>query len=229
MSLINDALKRAKQAQQRNSPPPNTAPSLQPLEVSRRTTSGPGLFLPVAVAAFALLGGGLLVWFAFSNGGSKRATIPANVNPTSTAPVAPPAPADAAAAVSRGTATVASAPTPKPLVLLPATKPTLTPTASGPVSRPQVLPAAVAPSGVQLASAPAPATNTASVSAEPPPPPAWPKLQGIVYRPDRPSALLNGKTILVGGRSGDFLVVAITQQSVTVVRAGQTNVLSLAD
>jgi hypothetical protein len=56
-----------------------------------------------------------------------------------------------------------------------------------------------------------------------------PKLQGIFYRPNRPSALLNGKTVMIGGRSGEFLVVAITQQSVTVARAGKTNVLSLPE
>jgi len=75
--------------------------------------------------------------------------------------------------------------------------------------------------------APVGATNVAAVVPEPQP--ALPKLQGIVYRPDRPSALLNGKTVLIGGRSGDFLVVAITQQAVTVVRAGQTNVLMLTE
>jgi hypothetical protein len=62
----------------------------------------------------------------------------------------------------------------------------------------------------------------------PPPGIAWPKLQGIFYRPDRPSALLNGRTFLVGERSGDCLVLAIDRQSVTLVSAGQTNVLRMA-
>jgi hypothetical protein len=54
-----------------------------------------------------------------------------------------------------------------------------------------------------------------------------PKLQGIIYRPDRPAVLLNGKTVLIGGTSGEYRVVAISQQSATVVRAGQTNVLEM--
>jgi hypothetical protein len=56
-----------------------------------------------------------------------------------------------------------------------------------------------------------------------------PKLQGIFYRPERPAALLNGRTVLVGGTRGEYRVVAISQQSVTVVRAGQTNVLNMPD
>jgi hypothetical protein len=74
------------------------------------------------------------------------------------------------------------------------------------------------------------ATNPPAVPVEAPPaPPPLPKLQGIFYRPDRPSALLNGRTVFVGGRSGEFLVLAITQTSVTVTRAGQTNVLELPE
>jgi hypothetical protein len=58
-------------------------------------------------------------------------------------------------------------------------------------------------------------------------PPPLPKLQGVFYRPDRPAALLDGKTVLVGSTSGEYSVVAISQQGVTVVRAGQTNVLNM--
>jgi hypothetical protein len=64
---------------------------------------------------------------------------------------------------------------------------------------------------------------------ERPPPPPLPKLQGIFYRPERPAALLNGKTVLIGGMSGEYRVVAISQQSATVERAGQTNVLKMPD
>ena len=230
MSLINDALKRAKQAQQRHSPPPATSSPLRPLEVARPTPSSRGLFLPVVVGALILLGGGLLMWFALASSGSKTAALPTNVKATAAAPLPAPVKFDHGPLIQKNTEPVASEATPTSIVSLPVTKPAPAPTASQPVPPPEVLPAAVtSPEAPQtIAPAIAPATNAATVSAEPPPP-ALPKLQGIFYRPDRPSALLNGKTILVGGRSGDFLVVAITQQSVTLVRAGQTNVLSLPD
>jgi hypothetical protein len=55
------------------------------------------------------------------------------------------------------------------------------------------------------------------------------KLQGVVYNPRRPSAVISGKTLFIGDRIRDFRVVAISQESVTLTGAGQTNVLSLAD
>jgi hypothetical protein len=99
-----------------------------------------------------------------------------------------------------------------------------------PIPAPAVSPpvAPATPASPPVTGAP-PATATAP-AAEPaisPPAIAWPKLQGIVYRPDQPSALLNNKTVLIGGRSGEFLVVAIDRQSVTLECAGQTNVLRL--
>lgn len=219
MSLINDALKRAKQAQQRNDSPPPAVPPLRPVEGARPNPSRPGLVLPVLLAAFVLLGGGLLMWMALGNGRSST-TVPAKARPNAAAPAALP--------TNHETPPAANVSAPGAPVNLPATKPVPGPTASEPVPPPQISPVAVAAPAAQTAIAPAPAPNPTGVSAEPPPP-LLPRLQGIFYRPDRPSALLNGKTILVGGRSGDFLVVAITPQSVTLVRAGQTNVLSLPD
>ena len=56
MSLINDALKRAKQAQKENPPPP---PALQfkPADPSQRRSSGPPILLIVAVVVVLALVG----------------------------------------------------------------------------------------------------------------------------------------------------------------------------
>lgn len=52
------------------------------------------------------------------------------------------------------------------------------------------------------------------------------KLQGIIYQPGRSSAFINGKSVSVGKRIGDFLVARIDRDSVMLVDdAGQTNLL----
>ena len=56
-----------------------------------------------------------------------------------------------------------------------------------------------------------------------------PKLQGILYRPGRPEAILDGATVLIGDRVGQFRVLAISQDTVTLGSAGQTNVLYLEE
>lgn len=61
------------------------------------------------------------------------------------------------------------------------------------------------------------------VETRPPPP----RLQGIIFHPTRPSAVLNGRLVFVGERLGEWRVTAIDARSVTVVAAGQTNVLEL--
>ncbi len=66
-------------------------------------------------------------------------------------------------------------------------------------------------------------TNTPSAK------PALPKLQGIVFNPRRPSAVINGKTLFLGDRVAGFRVVAIGPDSATLVSGGQTNVLMLEE
>jgi hypothetical protein len=67
----------------------------------------------------------------------------------------------------------------------------------------------------------APATEAA------PPKPAPLRLQAIVYNPARPSAVISGKTLFLGDRIGEFRVVAISQESVSLAGGGQTNILNL--
>jgi hypothetical protein len=56
-----------------------------------------------------------------------------------------------------------------------------------------------------------------------------PKLQAVVFNPKRPSAIISGKSVFAGDRVGEFRVVTITQESVTLVGGGQTNVLVLGE
>jgi len=71
-------------------------------------------------------------------------------------------------------------------------------------------------------------TNVAAVTDVPPPKPAPPRLQGILYSRTRPCAMISGKTLYVGDMLEGMRVAAINHEGVTLVGAGQTNVLSLA-
>jgi hypothetical protein len=53
------------------------------------------------------------------------------------------------------------------------------------------------------------------------------RLQGIVFDPIRPSAMINGKTLFVGEMFGEFRLVAVDRGSATLVAGGQTNLLTL--
>jgi MSHA biogenesis protein MshK len=53
------------------------------------------------------------------------------------------------------------------------------------------------------------------------------RLQSVLISPDRKLAVIDGRTVPLGGRIDDALVVAITENGVTLRRAGQTEVLPL--
>ena len=211
MSLINDALKRARQAQPKTPPPTVPGAPLRPVEAARLRNSGPGMVLSLGVVMVLVIG--VVVWWALSRGGTGKSPAPVVTQETRELPTV----------AARATKPVPSgnqqspAPVPPPIVA-PAVSPAVASTTSAPPS--ETVPPPVAP--------PVAVSPPAVVAKETPPGIAWPKLQGIFYRPDRPSVLLNGKTFFVGERSGDFLVLAIDRQSVTLVCAGQTNVLRMA-
>ena len=214
MSLINDALKRARQAQHKNPPPAPAATPLRPVEIVRRAPPPRSLLLPLILAAALILIGGVAILMAFKRGASNH-SVP--TQPLSAKPI-PETPVNSA---------------PKVTASSPATTPSYgaTPVAVRP-------PDVVVTNLPQVATAiPTFVTQTVFVveTSKPPPavkveaPPPLPKLQGILFNPARPTAFLNGKSLLVGGRLGEYTVVAITKQAVTIERAGQTNVLTMEE
>jgi len=80
-----------------------------------------------------------------------------------------------------------------------------------PPSAPTNAPVAVEP--------PAPVQTPANV---PPPPAPAPKVQGIVFDAANPIAIVNGKSVHVGDRIGEFQIKAITQNTVTFKKADGT-------
>jgi hypothetical protein len=189
MSLINDALKRARQAQPPTPPAESSNHHLHPVEPAHHVRHGLGVLVPVSFAGLALLVL-LLLWQRYEglkaarNGhGDAPNTLVAEAK---SLPIADPAPAP-----------------------------------------PEPAPAAVAPSAPTPAVTNSAPTNAVATPEPPPEKPAPLKLQGIIYSPNRASAVINGKTVFVGDRIRDFRVVAITRDSATLAGASEKQVLRL--
>jgi hypothetical protein len=216
MSLINEALKRAKEAHQQAPVPPPDLP-FRPVEPGQqRARRGLGLLLPVALALVALLAL-LLVWQwaqrGVSSGPSEAAARTAR--PVQAPPETPAKPAPVVAA--------SAAPAPATPLQAPASVP-----AAVPAAVPVVEPAAGATNPPVADIQDSQATNAAPAVAPAPPKPAPLRLQTIFFDPKRPSAIVSGKSVLIGDKVGALRVAAIDQESVTLVGSGHTNVLSLA-
>ena len=207
MSLINDALKRARDAQAQAPPPPPSTPEFRPVEPAQMIKHGPSLTL-IVTACIALILAGLLMWQWLSK------SPPTNSVAAKTAPAGPSAaPTTTTANMPAPTSVSAPAKAPQPP---PPTEANLVANVT-PVSE---ISTSAIPAVQQSAPVPVPVI-------EPAPKPAPPRLQAIVFRRTRPSAMISGKTLFVGDKFGDLRVVAISADSATLVGGGQTNVLIL--
>jgi hypothetical protein len=182
VSLINDALKRAKHAQKGPAAPPARDPQLKPAEALPAKPSEWPVLMVMGILV-VLVVSALVVTFVI---------------------------------VKRSHAALVAAPAPTPVAVAAAPP--------GPPSTAALPNPPVAPSA-STTPAPAPAAVAPAQAAKPP----LPRLQGIFFSLSRPWALVDGQTVLVGDHIGDFRVLAIARDRVTIARAGQTNVLSLAE
>ncbi len=233
MSLINDALRKAR-ATQPVAGGMAQGPALKPLSAPR-TKRTPLLTLALAIAVLALAGGLLWAWYRAEHGELvARANTGVNATVVSAAArtsVAPAAASPTAPVTAAGT-TVSAAP-----ALAPATVVSHAPV----IMRGQIIsqtpPAAPADTEVQQpivttqaeiqpgpvrkaiirlnANTPKPASRTY-------------KLEGIFYSPKGPSAVIDGDLVQVGSEVEDGKVVAIDNESATILTtSGETNVLVL--
>jgi hypothetical protein len=69
---------------------------------------------------------------------------------------------------------------------------------------------------------PPPASVTAITNSAPTNPPPKFRLQGIVYDPVRPGAIVNGQTVYVGSRVGELRVKDILKDTITLEAADGT-------
>ncbi|HEY1173082.1 MAG TPA: hypothetical protein VGH19_17065 [Verrucomicrobiae bacterium] len=253
MSLINDALKRANEAQ-KNQPVagPLGAP-LQPADAPMRRGSGGGgsNWSPVLVPAIVVVLLALGFWFIRSGLQNKPSTQPvvavtAPVPPpfpvAPPAPVAPvPAPAHVAKApeksapyVSKSGIKVSTEVVTRELPPEPAFEPTPVK-----IEVPTPAPAPVVAAAVEPKME-AKAEPVVAVTTTPQPPvtktepvapvkPAFPelKLQGIFYRPNNPSALVSGKNVRIGELVQGAKVVAIERNKVVLEFKGERREMTL--
>jgi len=213
MSLINDALKRAKQAQQQPAAAPPAAPiQFRPVEPEAPPPRGPAVALPVTLAGAALLI--LLCAWIFVRRGAEPKLVAAKPRASGSESAARAAQSESEKAAPEPAApeqvaVVGTQPTPKPSAI---------PTA------PQSDSGSHAASPGAVASVPA-ATDVII----PQPEPLKFRLEAIIFNPKRPSAMIGGRTVFIGDRVSDYRVVSITQTTATLIGAGRTNILTLSD
>ena len=184
MSLINDALKRARETQRTSSPP--GASTLPPVETHGR---GGGVWILVVSAILFLAAAGFVLAPALS--GHKASMSLAAKTPGVSTP--------SSVATATTSATV------------------------------------VAPAAPSVNPSPATTTNTTAAAVTNPPPPVvvvekWPRVQGIIFNSTQPLAIVNGQSVNVGDRVGNFQVKQIAQTSVVFQRAdGTQKTLGIGD
>lgn len=224
MSLINDALKRAGEQQQKQ-PQRAAGPDFKPVgPTPQKSMLVPAL---VALLALAIAGAGWLFWkstqpaaAANSSAPPIEVAAPKAVIAAAVQPAAVPAHQSPAPAATVQTQNTASPGNTKPAVSA-ATANTITPT---PATVETVQKIETAPAAAALADTAAPAKPT------PPPVPQFPelKLQGISFNPSNPFALINGKTLSVGQKVSGARVTKIESDSVTLEWNGETRQLELS-
>lgn len=206
MSLINEALKRVQQSQATRRP--DTAADLRQLRPVENTgmRTHTGRMLAMAGLMF-VIGGGLFLFTVVmgrtrTGPGAPVSAVPEHVRTVQTAQES----AGPPQILEHGT--------------------TLLPAQQGRPTADQTAVQAAHPGAV--GSAPAPSKPDAAMGGlKPETGNPEPKLQGIVYLRDGAAAVINGKTVRVGGKVGGWTVKAITRDRVNLEGEGQTKFLTL--
>jgi hypothetical protein len=186
MSLINDALRRAKQQTTHATPGPNL--QLRPMEEVPGQRPNSGILFTIIFASVLILAGAVVPMFLKDRKVHLVERSPVHL--ASTTPAIPAADAAAAPMIAEQVSTTS---------INTEEFPSITP----------VIPSAIAE---------APAIT---------PPPL--KLNGIFFQTGKPSAIVNGKTVYVDGRVGEFRVASISAESVLLVSETQTNILAFGE
>jgi hypothetical protein len=189
----------------------------RPVEPEQRPRHGLSLMLPAILGVVALLA--LLIIWQLTQKRGTTAPTEVNVKP---APVVQVTPATQAAPAPL-------APAPEVPALAPQPKPVPEAVSSTPPVTNTVVALATNAAPTAVAVQESEVTNAPVVIAPPPPKPTPLRLQAIVFSPTRPSAMVSGRTLFIGDKLGEFRVKGIDKDSLTLVSAGQTNVLTLSE
>lgn len=254
MSLINDALKRASQADKLVTVPRPAGPALQPVMRGQRSSASHSWLLGAAIGVTALLGAWFLwQWFAATptsgrpgvtlatkppRGGEK--TTVTNDQPAAATTLADRAGGSAKSALVALTGSAKSAaatltaavarqaetppgPGAKPLDKSETAR-------SGEPARAASASASEIPSAVLAAAANAAPAPPALLDPVLPAPLAFPpiRLQGVIYRPTKATAFINGRMMSVGDQLEEAMLVKIDRQSVTFELGKESKVVQLA-
>ena len=198
MSLINDALKRATQAQPSTKPAPELESAMEPVP-QHRAVGIPGYFTPVLLL---IISGSC--WFLVQGFNTSQ--------PASLAKLTSALSPDPIVAQARELG-----------MDLPPHEGSDLPV---PQNREFALNDAPTPAPARVETAAVAVTAEVPVEAEAQPAANF-KLQGIFYRPSSPSAVVNARTVFIGDSVGSAKVRAIDERSVTLDIAGETRVLTL--
>jgi hypothetical protein len=242
MSLINDALKRASQTQkERAANAPSVADStgggapMQPVETAR-TAKFPW-FIPLIILV-VLVAVGSFAWRSWKSRGTPDEAGLASAQPTSTG-AAPNEPAKPRIQISTNIVTrnppasavpaaAPATPTPSLTTTVASAKPPVQPTPTSSTASANIITAPSRTAPVATAP-PATAVSSQTVPAEDPVPAEFPslQLQGIFFRLQNPSALINGRNLYVGDTISGARVSKIERLAVTVQFRGETHILKL--
>jgi hypothetical protein len=207
MSMINDALRRAKAAQQQMPSSTHTELRFRPVDCSTVPRRRNARWYIIGFLILLICAG--FIAFRYVDGGNLLKSSPQTVQARSTVdPSIEPQPLGAPASRRQ------------PVVKPPENNQSKAPT----VSIAPSVPAASDPAAGQTNR---PGETAIIAPASVPPKPAEPRLQAIFFSPPNPSAMINGKTYFVGEKVGEFKLAAVDQQTATLVGAGKTNVLAL--
>ncbi len=213
MSLINDALKRAKAAQQVAPPSPTKSLELRPAIPAAPAQRPFGIFLP----AILLLTGALCLAVFWQMGSRDQSGFGLALQPepeivahARTLPAAePPIPVSPQSSQAQP--------------ILPAI-----PTTAEPASASTATPPVTEPAPMQGSEPPLAPESTLTTT--PTVPQAVPlRLQGIVAHPTRPSALINNKILFIGDEIEGLTLKNLNAHSATLSGEGKSTVLKLAD
>lgn len=229
MSLINDALKRANEQKAKQVSAGELGSSMQVVDNTAEETR----LWPIALFAVLLVGALWLGWSGLhSRSNSPDEVIARAPDPTSSSAVA--AASEAPTKGSPSSEIPAALEQPRVAAAIPAApRVTLNPESVTPP--PKSVVAAKSDTPIASASpvpvpvpAPPPAPAAPPIPAATPAPNSFPQLslQGIYYRPSRPSAVINSKTVFVGDKVQQVKVLAIDRYEVTVQWNNEVRVLA---
>ena len=226
MSLINDALQRARQARQ---PEPSERPPsvpLRPVDYAAR----PGRLVRIVIALLMLTSLALSGWFFWQWWRIRvelERTASAADGTVAFAAAKSDAPAPRMRPIKVSTDLVVRANFVPPSQPETAALPALPDTALPAPSEAAIPPPANAPTAAGTNVVSSPPTNALAPAPTPAGPFADLKLQSIIFRENKPAVVINGELLVAGDKIRGARILKIEPQSVMVERGGETNELSL--